>query len=78
MTIHVTRTDGRPLKRMLVVDPDTKFVVRVDDYWGQDGEGAIHHGVVVLEYNKTIDHRLFKPDFPEDTILMDQVTSQVG
>ena len=42
MTIHVTRTDGKPLKRMLVVDPETKFVVRVDDYWGQNGERSVH------------------------------------
>ncbi len=78
MTIHVTRTDGKPLKRTLVVDPETKFVVRVDDYWGREGERAVHHGMEVLEYNKAIDPRLFEPDFPEDTILMDQVTQEVG
>ena len=78
MTIRVTRTDGKPLKRTLVVDPETKFVVRVDDYWGREGERAVHHGIEVLEYNKAIDPRLFKPDFPEGTILMDQVTQEVG
>lgn len=79
MTLHVTRTDGKPLKRTLVVDPDTKFVTRVDDYWSWDDEGKVyHHGMEVLEYNQAIDPRLFKPDFPEGTILMDQVTQQVG
>ena len=78
MTIHVTRTDGKPLKRTLVVDPKTKFVVRVDDYWSRAGEQAVHHGMEVLEYNKAIDSRLFEPNFPEGTILMDQVTQQVG
>jgi Carboxypeptidase regulatory-like domain len=78
MTIHVTRIDGKPLTQVLVVDPDTKFVVRVDDYWGRDGEQIFHHGIEVLEYNETMDSRLFEPDFPEETILMDQVTQEVG
>ncbi len=78
MMIHVTRIDDKPLKRTIVVDPETKFVVRVDDYCGQEGERAGHHGMEVLEYNKAIDPRLFKPDFPEGTILMDQVTQEVG
>jgi hypothetical protein len=78
MTIHVTRTDGKALKQILVVDPATKFVVRVDDYWGREEEKVFHHGIEVLEYNETMDPRLFEPDFPEDTILIDQVTQEVG
>jgi len=78
MTIHVTRKDGKAVKRILVVDPDTKFVVRVDDYWGREGEQVFHHGIEVLEYNKTIDPSLFERAFPEDTILMDQVSQEVG
>ncbi|MFC1795249.1 anti-sigma factor family protein, partial [Planctomycetota bacterium] len=78
MTIHVTRTDGKALKQILVVDPDTKFVVRVDDYWGREGEQVFHHGIEVLEYNETMDPRLFEPDFPEDTIIIDQVSQKVG
>lgn len=77
MTILVTRIDGRPLRKVLVVDPDTKLVVRVDDYWGQ-GEDMVHHGIEVLEYNETIDPRLFDPNLPEDTLVMDQVTQEVG
>ena len=78
MTIHVTRIDGRPLKRVLIVNPDTKFVVRVDDYWGREGEQIFHHGMEVLEYNKTIDPRLFLPAFPEDAFLLDQIEQEVG
>ena len=78
MTIHVTRTDGKALKQVLVVDPDTKFVVRVDDYWGREGEQVSHHGIEVLEYNEVMDPRLFERAFPEETILMDQVTQDVG
>lgn len=78
MTIHVTRTDDKALKKVLVVDPDTKLVVRVDDYWGREGEQVFHKGTEVLEYNKTIDPRLFEPDFPEDTITIDQVSQEVG
>lgn len=79
MTIHVKRIDGKPLRQVLVVDPDTKLVVRVDDYWGGgEKEKAFHHGIEVLEYNKTIDPRLIDPSLPEDTLIMDQVTQEVG
>jgi hypothetical protein len=78
MTIHVTRKDGKALKQILVVDPDTKFVVRVDDYWGREEEQVFHHGIEVLEYNETMDPRLFEPNFPEDTIIIDQVSQEVG
>jgi hypothetical protein len=78
MTIQVTRTDDKSLRQVLVVDPDTKFVVRVDNYWGQDGEQVFHKGTEVLEYNEIMDPRLFQPDFPEDTIIIDQVSQEVG
>jgi len=79
MTIHVKRIDGKPLRQVLLVDPDTKLVVRVDDYWGGgEKEKAFHHGIEVLEYNKTIDPRLIDPSLPEDTLIMDQVTQEVG
>ncbi|MBA7543272.1 hypothetical protein ES705_35602 [subsurface metagenome] len=78
MTLQVTRTDGKSLRQVLVVDPDTKFVVRVDNYWGRDGGQVTHKGTEVLEYNETMDPRLFEPDFPEDTIIIDQVSQEVG
>ena len=78
MTIHVTRIDGKPLRQTLVVDPVTKFVVRIDNYWGREPEQVFHKGTEVLEYNETMDPGLFEPNFPEDTILMDQVTQEVG
>ncbi len=77
MTIHVKLIDGTPLRQVLVVNPDTKLVVRVDDYWDR-GENVYHHGIEVLEYNETIDPRLFDPNLPEDTLIMDQVTQEVG
>ena len=77
MTIHVKRIDGKPLRKVLVVNPDTKLVVRVDDYW-DGGEKVTHKGTEVLEYNETIDPRLFDPNLPEDTLIMDQVTQEVG
>jgi hypothetical protein len=78
-TIHVKRIDGKPLRQVLVVNPDTKLVVRVDDYWDKAEEGKpFHHGIEVLEYNQKIDPRLFDPNLPEDTLVMDQVTQEVG
>jgi hypothetical protein len=39
---------------------------------------VFHKGTEVLEYNEAIDPRLFEPDFPEDTIIIDQVSQEVG
>jgi hypothetical protein len=79
MTIRVKRIDGKPLRQVLVVNPQTKLVVRVDDYWDTAGEGkSFHHGIEVLEYNQKIDPRLFNPNLPEDTLVMDQVKQEVG
>ncbi|MEN6428620.1 MAG: hypothetical protein ABFE13_25005 [Phycisphaerales bacterium] len=77
MTLRVThKNEG--LQQVLVVNPVTKFVVRVDDYWGAGVGDGIHKGIEVLEYNEAMDPRLFVPDFPKDAPLMDQVTQEVG
>jgi hypothetical protein len=79
MTIRVKRIDGKPLRQVLVVNPETKLVVRVDDYWDtREGGKSFHHGIEVLEYNRKIDPRLFEPNLPADTLVMDQVTQEVG
>lgn len=77
-TIHVTRTDGKALKQVLVVNPDTKFVVRVDNYWGEEEGEVSHTGIEVLEYNTAMDSRLFEPDPSEGTLTIDQVSQEVG
>lgn len=78
-TIRVKRIDGKPLRQIIVVNPDTKLVVRADDYWyTAEGGNSFHHGIEVLEYNQKIDSRLFDPNLPEDTLVMDQVKQEVG
>jgi len=79
-TLRVTRTDGEPLRQVVVVDPTTKLVVRVDNYWdwGSEGKQVFHKGTEVLEYNESMDPGLFEPNFPEDTIVIDQVSQEVG
>jgi hypothetical protein len=77
-TLRVTRTDGKPLKQVVVVDPATKLVIRVDNYWGEQAQQVLHKGTEVLEYNEAMDPGLFEPNFPEDTIVIDQVTQEVG
>jgi hypothetical protein len=77
VTLRVTQ-ENKNLKQVLVVNPVTKFVVRVDDYWSVGKDGVVHKGIEVLEYNEAIDPKLFVPDFPGGAILMDQVTQEVG
>ena len=77
-TLRVTRTDGKPLTQFVVVDPATKLVVRVDNYWGKEGEQESHKGTEVLEYNESMDPGLFEPDPAEGTITIDQVSQEVG
>jgi len=77
MTLRITHNQ-KNLRQVLAVNPVTKFVVRVDDYWGVRSGDVFHHGVEVLEYNEAMDPRLFVPDFPKDATLMDQVTQEVG
>ncbi len=77
MTLRVTHQQ-KDLEQVLVVNPITKFVVRVDDYRGRRKGEVTHHGMEVLEYNEAMDPKLFVPDFPQDAVLMDQVTREVG
>ena len=77
ITINVTRKD-KSLRQVLLVDPDTKLVTRIDNYWGADGEREFHKGIELLEYNQIIDASLFSPEFPEGTITIDQVSQEVG
>jgi hypothetical protein len=78
MTIQVTYTE-RSLEQTLIVDPETKFVVRVDNrYCDADEEAGYGKSIEVLEYNEPIPMELFQPDFPEDTIILDQVSQVVG
>jgi hypothetical protein len=73
ITINVTCKD-KPLRQVLLIDPDTKLVTRIDNYWGRE----FHKGIELLEYNQAIDANLFNPEFPEETITIDQVSQEVG
>lgn len=88
ITITVTPTDNSS-RKVLLVDPDTKFVTRADSYWPNDEEEKedeeneeeeeeIHFSIEVLEYNQPIDANTFSLNLPEGTITIDQVTQQVG
>ncbi|MHC4112004.1 MAG: hypothetical protein ACYSUY_13090, partial [Planctomycetota bacterium] len=47
ITMNVTRKD-KSLRQVLLVDPDTKLVTRIDNYWGADGEQEFHKGIELL------------------------------
>jgi hypothetical protein len=79
LVIEVTTTYD-PYRRVLLVDPRTKLVLRWDLYDEQDDEGnwIYNKGIEVLEYNEPMDPELFKPNFPADTIIIDQLANEVG
>jgi hypothetical protein len=64
---------------VIFVDPKTKQVHRLEQY-EQDDEGieAYKRGIEVLEYNQVFDPRLFEPNFPKGTIVIDQAAEGVG
>ena len=78
ITITVTRTDGL-FRRILLIDPDTDFVTRADRYrQTDDGEWVYIDGIEVLEYNQPFNANVFSLNLSEDTIILDQVSQEVG
>jgi hypothetical protein len=82
IVVTITQDKYRWL-RVLLVDPDTKFVVRVDSYRIDelDDEGNKYdkyiNGIEVLEYNEPFDPNLFEPNFG-DAMIFDQFSGPVG
>ncbi|MHC4536904.1 MAG: hypothetical protein ACYS6K_23395, partial [Planctomycetota bacterium] len=79
LVVEVTTTYD-PYRRVLLVDPRTKLVLRMDQYDGQDEQGnwSYNRGIEVLEYNEYFDPELFQPNFPADTIIINQLSGKVG
>ena len=84
LVVEVTMVNG-PYHRVLLVDPETKLVLRWDQYQSgeQDDEGNdlytdYNKGIEVLEYNQPLDPKLFEPNVPADTIIIDQISGPVG
>ncbi|MHC4558051.1 MAG: hypothetical protein ACYS80_12190 [Planctomycetota bacterium] len=79
LVIEVTTTYD-PYRRVLLVDPRTKLVLRMDQYDGKDDEGnwSYNRGIEVLEYNQPFDPKLFVPNFASDTIIINQLSGKVG
>ena len=74
------KTTYDPYRKVLLVDPKTKLVLRMDQYDRQDDEGnwSYNRGIEVLEYNEPFDPKLFKPNFPADAIIINQLSKEVG
>ncbi len=80
--------DDRRWRRVLLVDPETNLVLRMDMYAPYDpddedelyveGNARYSSGIEVLEYNQPLDPKLFEPNFPKDTIIVDQLSKEVG
>lgn len=72
-------TGNHPYRYVIFVDPETKLVHRLDQY-DQNDEGGEEYkrSIEVLEYNLPFDPSLFEPDYPEETIIIDQMAGPVG
>ena len=87
IVVEVTDND-RQWRRVLLVDPETNLVLRMDTYvpYDPDDEDASYvegnerysNGIEVLEYNQPFDPKIFQPSFPADTIIVDQLSGDVG
>jgi len=89
IVVEVSDNDRR-WRRVLRVDPETSLVLRMDTYVPYDpdeddedesyveGNERYSRGIEVLEYNKPLDPKLFQPNFPSDTIIVDQTSGEVG
>jgi len=76
--IEIT-TRHEPYRTVLLVDPQTRLVLRMDRYQRDDeGREEYNHGIDVLAYNRSFDRRLFEPSFPADTIVINQLSGDVG
>jgi hypothetical protein len=94
ITIEVMEENERQWRRVLLVDPKTDLVFRMDTYEpyepedpndeDYDDESYVEgnykylFGTEVLEYNKPLDPKIFQPNFPADTIIIDQTAGAVG
>ncbi len=90
IVVKVTENHSRRLK-VLNVDPETDLVLRIDTYRPYDpndedkknesyveGKNRYVHGIEVLEYNQPLDPNVFLPNFPDNTIIIDQTSGDVG
>lgn len=93
ITIEVTDND-KQWRRALLVDPKTDLVLRMDTYEpyvpedpndeDYDDESYVEgryryvYGIEVLKYNQSLDPNIFQPNFPENTIIIDQTAGPVG
>jgi hypothetical protein len=87
IVVEVTDNDKR-WRRVLLVNPQTDLVLRMDTYVPYDpndedesyvvGNERYSNGIEVLEYNQSLDPNIFRANFPADTIIIDQTAEAVG
>ena len=94
IVVEVTEENRRQWRRVLLVDPKTDLVLRMDTYEPYEpedpndedyddesyveGDYRYIYGIEVLEYNRPLDPNIFQPNFPADTIIIDQTAGAVG
>jgi len=79
ITTAPTEEATSPATRYVVtVDEDTLLVSRVELYTLEDQRYTLARQFEVIAYNEAIDPAMFTLDLPEDVILTDQLTQQVG
>ena len=94
IVVEVTEENERQWRRVMLVDPKTDLVLRMDTYEpyepedpndeDYDDESYVEgnyryiFGIEVLAYNQPLDSRIFQANFPSDTIIIDQTARAVG
>jgi len=66
-------------RRAYLVDPKTKLLKQIDTY---TLEGGVNYRLVssltIMDYDRPSDPKLFRPDFPEDIVRVDETTQVIG
>ncbi len=77
--LTVTRVGSPSERKVYLVDSRTKLLKQIDAYKVEDGTDCkLVSSLVIMDYDKPSDPRLFRPDFPADIVKIDQTTQVIG
>jgi hypothetical protein len=78
VTVTVTSDRNPDRKEAYLVNSETKLVEQYIKYQRKDQTWEIVARFEYLDYNKSIDPKIWQPDLPKDVMRVDQTTGKIG